>query len=69
MTQGSIRFDDEDERLIAALQRRLSYSRSDTLRYAVRVATIYLSLPLSRPVADKLGTRTHRTGYDAPGRT
>lgn len=60
MLPTAIRLDDADEELLSALARRLGYTRSDAIRYAIRVATVSLSLRLTRPIADKLGRQPPR---------
>jgi hypothetical protein len=54
MSQHSVRLDSLDEEILAALARRLGYTRSDTFRYGIRAATVALSLRLPRPINDRL---------------
>jgi hypothetical protein len=61
MLPTAIRLDETDEQILERLARRLGYSRSDTIRYALRTATVALSLPLPRPINDRLGTRAPHT--------
>ena len=66
MGQHTFRLDDADEQILEALARRLGYSQSDALRYAIRVATVSLSLRLPRPINDRLGLRGRYGEHQPP---
>jgi hypothetical protein len=62
MVRKFVTLDQADSTLLSKLATRLGYTEADAIRYGIRAATVHLSLPLNRPMADKLGN-PHRINY------